>query len=59
MLITIITLNGKMFQFEADEVDTIEDRYVFSCDGETVGSYWIKGIAGYYTQEYEDEDEED
>lgn len=60
MLTVIITLNGKAFMFISDDMDIIEDRYVFYYEGATVGSFWVKGIAGYFTKEYEeDEDEEE
>lgn len=58
MLITIITLNGRAFRFEADEVDIIDDRYVFSYSGYTVASFDVKNIAGYYSESCEEEDDE-
>ena len=56
MLYTIITLNGRGFTFEADSVEEDGEKYLFSLDGAVVASFLIKGIAGYYSMEQENED---
>lgn len=55
MLFTIITLNGRAFPFIADEVTEDDERYRFSAEGEVIASFLIKGIAGYYAEEEDDE----
>lgn len=55
MLFTIITLNGRAFQFGADEVIEDDEKYTFSAEGEVIASFLIKGIAGYYAVEVDDE----
>ena len=57
MLYTIITLNGRAFQFEADNVEETQESYVFYLDGEIVAQFLIKGISGYFAMETVDEDE--
>lgn len=59
MLYTVITLNGKGFQFPADEVEENDEWYEFTLDGEIVARFLIKGICGYYKQEIEEDDEEE
>lgn len=59
MLYTVITLNGKGFQFPADYIVESGEWYAFFMDGEVVARFLIKGICGYYKQEIEEDDEEE
>lgn len=59
LLFAVVMINGKMVVFEAEEVETIEDRYVFTSDGEIVAEFERKNIAGYFKEEIIEEDEED
>lgn len=50
----VITLNGRGFQFPADDVEENNEWYEFFMDGEIVGRFLIKGISGYYRKETDD-----
>lgn len=56
---TIVTLNGRGFVFEADEVDEIMGQLTFSLDGEVVAEFKKDAIAGYFISRYVEEDEEE
>lgn len=58
MVYTVITLNGKSYAFEADDVDEMNGRYFFYQDGEVVGIFLINGIAGYFAERAEDEEDD-
>ena len=59
MMFTVVTLNGRGFMFDADEVVELGGEYVFSLEGETVGQFKKDSIAGYFITRYEDEDSQD
>ena len=59
-LYQVVTINGKIIAFEADEVDSDDDRHTFLVGGEVVAEFERKNIAGYFTVEIiEGEDGED
>lgn len=53
---TVVTLNGRAFMFEADEVVELGGEYIFSLSGETVAEFKKDAIAGYFISRYEDDD---
>lgn len=55
----ILSINGKIIVFYADEVVSDEDRHVFYLDGEIIGEFERKNIAGYVAQPFEEIGEED
>lgn len=55
----ILSINEKIIVFYADEVVSDEDRHVFYLDGEIIGEFERKSIAGYVAQPFEEIDEED
>lgn len=56
----VVTINGKIIAFQADEVESDNERHSFLMDGEVVGEFERKNIAGYFWEEVsEDENEED
>lgn len=54
----IVTINGKIIAFQADEVESDDDRHSFKMDGEVVGEFERKNIAGYFWEEMGEEDED-
>lgn len=54
----VITVNGKYFDFDADEVKDYGGEYAFYLEGEIVAEFMKNNIAGYIMQEKEEEDEE-
>lgn len=59
-LYQVVTINGKIIAFEADEVDSENDRHIFLFGGEVVAEFERRNIAGYFATEIlEDEDGED
>ena len=56
---TIITLNGRGYAFEADEITELGDMLIFDLDGETVGQFRKDSIAGWFITRYEDGEEEE
>lgn len=59
MMFTVVTLNGRGFMFDADEVIELGAEYIFSLEGETVGQFKKDAIAGYFITRYDDEDTQD
>ena len=59
MMFTVVTLNGRGFMFDADEVIELGGEYIFSLEGETVGQFKKDAIAGYFITRYDDEDTQD
>ena len=55
----ILSINGKIIVFFADEVVSDNERHVFYLDGEVIGEFERKNIAGYVAQPFEEIDEED
>lgn len=58
MLYAVLMINGKMVVFEADGVETTEEKYIFLADGEVRGEFERKNIAGYFVEEVVEDDEE-
>lgn len=58
LLFAVVMINGKMVAFEADEVETTEEKYLFLSDGEIIGEFERKNIAGYFMEEVIEDDEE-
>ena len=54
----ILSINGKIIVFFADNVESDDERHVFYLDGEVIGEFERKNIAGYVAQPFEDEEEE-
>ena len=54
----VVTINGKIIAFQADDVESDNERHSFLADGEVVGEFERKNIARYCWEEI-DEDEED
>lgn len=55
----MVTLNGKGFVFDADEMTELDGVYTFYFDGEIVGEFKKDAIAGYFiirTEECEDDE---
>jgi hypothetical protein len=57
LVYTVVTLNGRGFMFEADDMCEVLDEYVFSLDGETVAQFKKEAIAGYFITRVEDDEE--
>ncbi len=57
MVYTVVTLNGRGFMFEADEMCEVLGEYVFSLEGETVAQFKKEAIAGYFITRVEDDEE--
>ena len=49
----ILSINGKIIVFFADEVESDEERHVFYLDGEVIGEFERRNIAGYVAQPFE------
>lgn len=58
-LYQVVTINGKLIAFEADQVVSDEERHSFLVDGEVVGEFERKNIAGYFESPIEEIDDED
>ena len=56
---TVVTLNGRGFMFDADEVIELGGEYVFSLEGEEVAQFKKDAVAGYFITRYEDDEEAD
>lgn len=52
-LYQVVMINGKMVAFEAEEVESDSDKHVFYVDGEVVGEFERRNIAGYIAAEME------
>ena len=59
MWFQVVTINGKIIAFEAEEVISYDDTYQFLYDGEVVGEFNKKNIAGYFSTELEDEEDDE
>ena len=59
MLYAVVMINGKMVVFPADEVESTDEKYIFMIDGEVVGEFERKNIAGYFKEDIGDEEEYD
>lgn len=59
MVFTIITLNGRGYAFDADDVTELGDELFFDLDGETVARFRKESIAGWFITRYEDDEEAD
>lgn len=59
MVFTIITLNGRGYAFDADDVTEIGNELFFDLDGETVARFRKECIAGWFITRYEDDEEAD
>lgn len=57
-LYQVVTINGKIIAFEADEVESDVERHIFLIGGEVVAEFERKNIAGYFTLEIEDDGED-
>lgn len=58
-LYQVVTINGKIVAFEADQVISDDERHTFMVDGEVVGEFERKNIAGYFESPLEEYDDED
>lgn len=58
MLYQIVMINARIVGFEADEVETNENAYIFTVGDEVVAEFERKNIAGYVANEIENEDED-
>ena len=58
-LYQILLINGKTAEFEADQVISDDERHTFMVDGEVVGEFERKNIAGYFETPIEEIDDED
>ena len=58
-LYQVVTINGKMIAFEADQVISDDERHTFMVDGEVVGEFERKNIAGYFESPLEEIDDEE
>lgn len=55
-LYQVVTINGRIVQFEADMVESDEERHRFWYDTEVVAEFERKNIAGYIAAEIEEDD---
>lgn len=55
-LYQVVMINGKIVEFEADMVDSDEDKYRFWYDEKEVAEFERKNIAGYVEAEIEEDD---
>lgn len=57
---TVVTLNGRGFMFDADEMVEIGDSYTFYLEDEKVAEFKKEAIAGYFITrcDYDEEAEE-
>ena len=46
-LYQVVTINGRIVQFEAEMVESDEEKHQFWYDGEIVAEFERKNIAGY------------
>ena len=58
-LYQVVTINGKIVAFEADQVISDDERHMFMVDGEVVGEFERKNIAGYFETPIEEIDDEE
>ncbi len=58
MMYYVVTINGRIIAFQADEVESDDDRHSFKMGGEVVGEFERKNIAGYFWEEMGEEDED-
>ena len=56
-LYQVVMINGRVIEYEAERVESDDDRHVFYIGDEVVGEFERKNIAGYY--QFEEEEEED
>lgn len=52
----IVTLNGRCFRFQAEEMEEIDGLYIFTNEGEVVAQFKKDNIAGWFlvaTERYE------
>lgn len=57
MLYQIVMINARIVEFEADEVETNENAYIFTVGDEVVAEFERKNIAGYVSSEIESEED--
>ena len=57
MVYTVVTLNGRGFMFEADEMKDWQNVYTFYLDGEEVAEFRKDAIAGYFITRVDDDEE--
>lgn len=55
----VITVNGKYFDFDADEVKDYGGEYAFYLEGEIVAEFMKNNIAGYIMNDHEEDEEEE
>ena len=56
---TVVTLNGRGFMFESDEMIDYGKEYAFFLDDDKVAEFKKDAIAGYFIKRYEDDEEAD
>lgn len=54
---TIITLNGRAYQFYADELKECGDTWMFYYDDDLVAEFKKDALAGYFITTYFEEEE--
>lgn len=54
---TVVTLNGRGFMFEADEMIDYGKEYAFFLDDDKVAEFKKDAISGYFITRYEDDEE--
>ena len=58
-LYLVTFINGKMVEFNADEMECEDGVYTFWLDGEVVAQFKRDNIAGYIVVRYEDDEYEE
>ena len=53
----VVTLNGKIFEFYADEMVELDGMYTFYLNDAIVAEFKKDAIAGYFILTLEDEDD--
>ena len=59
MGIQIVLINGRVIEFEADEIEYEDGTYFFTLEGKTVAQFQKNNIAGFYKVYLDDEEDED
>lgn len=59
LLFAVVMINGKVVAFEADEVASTEEKYIFLANGEAIGEFERRNVAGYFTERVEDDEKAD
>lgn len=59
MIYQIIFINGRAIEFTADEFEFEDGVYRFLIDGEVIAEFVRNNIAGFYSLEETDEEDQD